>query len=196
VPPNVPQSCPRGEGLGSLSGAMGANGASPEVMAGHGHSKRQTLPTQSPTRSSSVFLGGGGSAGSGSNFAPRNTSVTSGVFVSAVDKFSFTSEIINYDPKQKDLYLIVDVEWVPGKTDGLMDVGMGALSTDKCGAASGGRLNPPKDKPASYKGNEYTLSSEGYFVNITPHLHDGGTNIKLFLNGKSNSAGCSNAYIL
>jgi hypothetical protein len=194
MPPNSPQMCPGGGGFGSLFGALDPKGSTPQAMPGHSHSRRQTLPSMFAPRLSSVFLGGGGSAGSGSNFAPRNSSVVSGAFVSSVDKFYFTSEIVNYDPKQKELYLIVDVEWVPGKSDGLMNVGMGALNTDTCKSATGGRLVPPNDKPASYKGNEYTMNSDGYFVNITPHLHDGGINIKLFLNGKSNHSHFYNTF--
>jgi hypothetical protein len=131
---------------------------------------------------SAVFIGGGGSAGSGSAFAAKDTDVKSGVYISPTDKFTFTAEIVNYDPKEKPIYLSLDYEWVPGKTPGLMDVGMGALNANTCEDLSG-LFMPPKDKPITYVGAEWTLTQPGYFVNFTPHLHDGGVNVKIILNG-------------
>jgi hypothetical protein len=130
----------------------------------------------------SVFIGGGGSAGSGSAFAAKNTNVKSGVYISPTDKFSFTAEIVNYDPKEKPIYLSLDYEWVPGKTPGLLEVGMGALNANGCNNLNG-MFFPPKDKPITYEGAEWTVTQSGYFVNFTPHLHDGGVNVKIFVNG-------------
>jgi hypothetical protein len=134
------------------------------------------------SRASAVFIGGGGSAGSGSAFAAKGSDVKSGVYIGPNDKFTFTAEIVNYDPKEKPIYLSLDYEWVPGKTAGLMDVGMGALNANGCGDLSG-LFMPPKDKPITYEGAEWTVTQPGYFVNFTPHLHDGGVNVKIILNG-------------
>jgi hypothetical protein len=76
------------------------------------------------------------------------------------------------------------MEWTQGKDPNMLDVGMGALSADRCDDKEKGILHPPKDKPVTYKGEEWNVIDDGYFMNFTPHIHDGGVNIKVFLNGK------------
>ena len=150
-----------------------------------------------------AFLGGGGSEGSGSAFAAKNTTVKSGVYISPSDKFTFMAELVNYDPKEKPIYLSLDYEWVPGKISGLLDVGMGVMSASSCDNLNG-LFIPPKDRSITYEGAEWTATQNGYFVNFTPHvsyhslvkpsfkdisilisnpqIHDGGQNVKIFVN--------------
>jgi hypothetical protein len=163
-----------GFGGGLTSGSQGS----------HSHSKRQQVPAwlESLIPKSSVFVGGGGSVGSGSAFAvpTRVSDVRSGAYVGPKDTFQFSSEIINYDRVDKDIYLTLDFEWVPGKVENLHNVGMGSVGLD-CGSFA---FQPPKNKPITYHGSNWTIIADGYFVNFTPHLHDGGVNVKVFLNGK------------
>ncbi|KAE9967506.1 hypothetical protein EG328_008157 [Venturia inaequalis] len=133
----------------------------------------------------SVFIGGGGSVGSGNPFsAPpaAGSPVKSGYWIGKGGRMQLTSEIVNYDPVDKDLYLTLDIEWAPGKEADMYDVGMGALSADACLEKEKGILHPPKDKAIVYKGEEWDVIDNGYMMNFTPHIHDGGVNIKVFLN--------------
>jgi hypothetical protein len=190
--PVAPSSDCISKGLGSILGGSGGGfnfgslmGGNSAVGGSHSHSKRQEIPAwmQVFLPKIAVFVGGGGSVGSGSAFAVSNTvsEVRSGAYVAKGDTFQFSSEIINYDPVDKDIYLTLDFEWVPGKVNSLHDVGMGAVNLD-CGTFA---FQPPKDKPVTYTGAKWTMTQDGYFVNFTPHLHDGGTHIKVFLNGMS-----------
>lgn len=191
-------------GIGGMMNAPAPNDA-PKTAGGHSHTKRQgkgkgkgsTTKGATPKSSSgglssffeslipavSVFVGGGGSAGSGSAFAAKGSDVKSGVYIGKSDTFQFSSEIVNYDPREKDIYISLDFEWVPGTIPGLLDVGMGALSAVDC-ASPTGQFVPPKDRAQIYKGSDWTITEDGYFVNFTPHLHDGGVNIKVYINGK------------
>jgi hypothetical protein len=130
-----------------------------------------------------IFLGGGGSVGSGSALAVSDkvSQVKSGAYVGPKDAFQFTAEVINYQPVEKDIYLTLDFEWVPGKVASLHDVGMGSIWLD-CG---GFEVKPPKDKPITFQGGNWTATTDGHFVNFTPHLHDGGVNIRVYINGRS-----------
>jgi hypothetical protein len=184
-----------------------AGSAPAAAPSGRGHGRRQLFGAKTPKspkakdqapKSSSgssswldnlmpavaVFVGGDGSAGSGSAFAAKNSPVKSGVYIAKSDSFQFSSEIVNYDKVEKDIYLTLDFEYVAGKIPGLLDVGMGALSVVDCFQPAGQFL-PPKDKAKVYKGSEWTVTENGYFVNFTPHLHDGGVNVKVFVNGES-----------
>jgi hypothetical protein len=193
--------------MGSMGGIMSAPPKSTvRSSSGHSHEKRQfggfgskgkgksnggsSMAGMMDSMMSAVFIGGGGSAGSGSGFAAKNTNVKSGVYISPSNKFMFSAEIVNYDPREKDIYLSLDYEWVPGKVPGLMDVGMGALSANDCNNLNG-LFIPPKDRPITYQGADWTVTQNGYFVNFTPHLHDGGVNVKIILNGESSCASIS-----
>ncbi|KAF2399482.1 hypothetical protein EJ06DRAFT_53637 [Trichodelitschia bisporula] len=161
---------------------MSHGGAAPATTGGmagmgHSHSKRQL--------GLSVFIGGGGSVGSGNPFSPRpGSNIRSGYWIGTSGNMQLTSELVNYDNSEKEIYLTLDVEWVPGKDPAMLDVGMGALSADRCEDKEKGILHPPKDKAIVYKGEEWTVIDDGYFMNFTPHIHDGGVNIKVFVNGK------------
>jgi hypothetical protein len=154
-------------------------------MSHSGHSKRNLLNVFTKRQGFSVFIGGGGSVGSGNPFSPRpGSAIKSGYWIGKGGKMYLTSEIVNYDTVEKQIYLTIDIEWVPGKEAGMYDVGMGALSSDRCADKEKGMLHPPKDKSITYKGEEWSIIDNGYFINFTPHIHDGGVNIKVFVNSK------------
>jgi hypothetical protein len=182
LPNPVVPPCSGAAGLNPFAGGLlnMANGAG----GGHAHSKRQEIPAWLAAfiPKMSVFVGGGGQVGSGSAFAVPETvsKVRSGAYISKSDTFQFSSEIVNYDPVEKEIYLTIDFEWVPGKVDQLHDIGMGSVGLD-CKADSMS-FKPPKDKPITYTGANWTMTHDGYFVNFTPHLHDSGMNVKVFLN--------------
>jgi hypothetical protein len=139
-------------------------------MAGmsHGHYKRST-PLSKRQIGMSVFVGGGGSMGSGNPFSARPGSpVKSGYWIGKGGRMQLTSELVNYDPVEKEIYLTLDMEWVPGKAADMLDVGMGALSADACTDKEKGILHPPKDRAITYKGEEWVVTDNGYFMNWTP----------------------------
>ena len=157
--------------------------------ATHAHKKRQfSGPLSSIIPKVTIFLGGGGSVGSGSALAvpDRVNRVKSGAYVGPNDAFQFTAEDINYQPVEKEIFVTLDFEWVPGKVSNLHDVGMGSIWLD-CG---GFEVKPPKDRPITFNGGNWTTTQDGYFVNFSPHLHDGGVNIKVFINGTPTENTC------
>jgi hypothetical protein len=167
---------------GMFGGLMGMpKSSSPST---HEHTKRQQLSglLGNLMPKATIFIGGGGSVGSGSALAvPESVShVKSGAYIGPKDLFQFTAEVINYEPVEKDIYLTIDFEWVPGKVENLHDVGMGSIWLD----CAGFEVQPPKDRPITFYGGNWTTTMDGYFVNFTPHLHDGAVNIKVFLNGR------------
>ncbi|TLD25685.1 hypothetical protein E2P81_ATG09342 [Venturia nashicola] len=200
MPPVNPPKCTNGAVLSPMPpmGAMGpkspggtttpANGApAAGGMAGmsHGGHSRRSAPISKRQFGMSVFVGGGGSMGSGNPFSPKpGSNVKAGYWIGKGGKMYLTSEIVNYDPVEKDIYFTLDLEWVPGKAADLLDVGLGALTADACADKDKGILHPPKDKAITYKGEEWNVIDNGYFINFTPHVHDGAVNIKVFLNGK------------
>jgi hypothetical protein len=190
IPPIAPPKCKNGA---TLSPVPPMSGMTPKKAGSHRRSvgpfallKRQLALLKRQMGGFSVFIGGGGDVGSGNPFAPKpGSSVKSGYYIHKSSAMQLTAEIVNYDPVAKNLYLTLDVEWVSGKTSDLLDVGMGALTADRCEDKEKGIVHPPKDRAINYKGEEWTITQDGYFVSFTPHIHDGGTKVEVFLNGKN-----------
>jgi hypothetical protein len=82
---------------------------------------------------SSVFIGKGGEA-SATVFADLTKSIKTGYVIGKKDRITFTMELINYEEKEKEVYLTLDYEYLPNGPTGYLDVGMGAINSDGCGA--------------------------------------------------------------
>ncbi|KAF2405524.1 hypothetical protein EJ06DRAFT_545987 [Trichodelitschia bisporula] len=130
----------------------------------------------------SVFIGGGGSGGSGGQFAVKGSDVKSGFHIAEKDSMLFTTELVNYDNWDKEIYLRLDYEYLTGKPQGYLDVGIGAIDVDGCTASL--EFHPPSDRAITIKSPVWEVIADGYLVRITPHLHDGGVDAKIFLNGE------------
>jgi hypothetical protein len=130
-----------------------------------------------------VFIGGGGSAGTGLPYMQKNSNVNSGWYITKSDTFNFMAELVNYDKVEKEVYLSIDHEYLPGGQRGYLDAGMGSIAIDGCNITGLG-FYPPADKAIEYTSNDWLITDSGYLINITPHVHDGATNIKFFKNGE------------
>ncbi|QDS72135.1 hypothetical protein FKW77_004102 [Venturia effusa] len=194
VPNPAKSTCPPKPGAGAMGGhggmMDGMAGSPSKSSAGHSHGRRQIARRQFGAAGSflfgsgvSVFVGKGNEVAR-SVFAAANSTVKSGFYMSGKDKIYMTAEFVNYEPADRDIYVLLDYEYIPS-VDGkrpadYMDVGMGAIAVDGCMVTA---LEPPKDKAISYKSPEWDVTHNGYLVNITPHLHDGAVEINVFLNG-------------
>lgn len=133
----------------------------------------------------SFFLGGGGSMGSGLPFSPKpGASIKSGYYIARGGSMQLSSELVNYDPVDKELYLTIDLEWSPGKDPNMFDVGNGAITADNCNDKEQAVHQPPIDRPITYKGEPWNVLDDGYLLNFLPHLHDGGIGIKVYVNDR------------
>lgn len=163
-------------GFGNLGKSMGDTKSG--KSSGHSHMKRQAW-LEALIPKVAVFVGGGGSVGSGSVFAVKDSVVKSGAYIAPSDTFLFSSEVVNYDKFDKDIYLSLDFEWVSKRTENLLNIGMGSVGLNCTSFA----FQPPTDRAVTFTGTNWTVIDDGYFVNFTPHLHDGAVNVKVYLNG-------------
>jgi hypothetical protein len=113
----------------------------------------------------SFFLGGGGSMGSGLPFSPRpGASIKSDYYIGKGRNLQLNSELVNYDPVDKEIYLTIDVEWSREKDPSMFDVGDGAIPADRCDDKEQAVHQPPKDRPITYKGEPGTVIGDGYLL--------------------------------
>lgn len=133
-------------GVGTVpTGAGGAGGHGDGH--GHGHKKKRqsllgegfSLPEGIDLPPISVFVGTGEDA-SPQVFASKDSKVKSGFYIGKDDMIMAMIEAINYHPYEKDIYLSIDIEYLPGEREpGWLDVGMGAINIDGCGGSIGFR---------------------------------------------------------
>ncbi|KAF1817033.1 hypothetical protein P152DRAFT_478086 [Eremomyces bilateralis CBS 781.70] len=184
--------CPDGiKNAGGFAGqgaALAGSGPPPGVTAsgppgqseGHSHGRKRQAPPGSKIPPISILVGNGEDA-SPLVFASKDPSVKSGFYIGEEDKFGLMAEVINYDNHDKDVWFSVDIEYIEGPREpDYLDVGGGALNIDGC--SRGLAFHPPADKAVSYTSNDFIVGADGYLLNFTPHLHDGGINIEVFRN--------------
>jgi len=192
IPPLLPitTTCDFGQGGWPNLGGLGGKGTSKD-SGKHSHPKREAQvggqragASQWSVFNFDLFIVKG-NEGDAQVFSPYNTeNVKSGYWIGRDDRISALAEVVNYKNVPQDVYFTLDMEYVKfddGRPKDYLDVGFGSLLVEQCGNLY---LRPPKDKMVTYNSSEYIAAQSGYIVGLTPHLHDGGLNLKMLVNGK------------
>lgn len=138
-----------------------------------------------------------------------------GYYVAKTDKLMLTAELVNYSNDTKQIYLQSELEYLPGKPAGAIEIGLQVLKVDQCSAPapttsqilSGymgklgglitgkapaeapmmeGMIMVPKDKKKwDMKSKKMIITQDGYILFRRGHMHDGGDAVLLNINGKS-----------
>ncbi|KAE9981883.1 hypothetical protein EG328_011339 [Venturia inaequalis] len=187
--------CPNGMPGGTNFGAAFGDGMSkkPDSPTG-GHAGMAGMPPSLSRRQGgllnalipkmSVFVGQG-DEGTATSFFAKGSPVKTGFFIGTKDTFSMLAEVVNYEKKEQEVYVTIDYEYipnVPARTKEWLEVGMGALTVTPCGSQN---LRPPPDRAEKYASPPWNIIADGYLVDMKPHMHDGGINTTVILNGKA-----------
>lgn len=205
----VPGMCPDGKmggfnfgdilgGSGMSHGSMGGGHA--DKPAAHGGMsmkqkiKRQLAGFQLPKGIDlnmitkfikfSVFMGQGEDS-SGLVFTDPTDTIKSGFYLGKGDDMNMMAELINYNEAKKDVYVTLDYEYIPDmktRPADYLQVGMNAINVDPCGVQ---KLYPPTDKAMRYASPPWNVISDGYLLDVKPHMHDGGINMTFYRNGEA-----------
>jgi hypothetical protein len=193
-----PPSCGNGKKPGGgfealFSGVMGGmRGGGMGGMASHGppSRKRQIPAGLDMGRLSqympkfSVFIGQG-DEGSPMTFVDPSKSIKSGFYMGQNEAMVLLAEAINYSKEPSEIYVKMDYEYlpdIPSAPKEYYDVALGAINVSPCSDIN---LFPPGDKPMKYESPEWNIINDGYLLDIKPHLHDGGINVTVSVNGKA-----------
>jgi hypothetical protein len=88
----------------------------------------------------------------------------SGYYIGKSDRFMTAGEVVNYSDEQKSIYLVSELEYVPGKPEGLMDVSIQLLGVNHCESLNMS-LHPPVGwKVFSFKSQNVTILQNGYLL--------------------------------
>ncbi|KAK3079380.1 hypothetical protein LTS18_005003 [Coniosporium uncinatum] len=112
-------------------------------------------------------------------FTTKDGKFASGYHVGADDKFSVIADLVNYDPKPREVFLSLDIEYLPGQVGDDADITL--LSVGGC------RPTLPKVDPAgpvNTTSQKFTFYEDGNILWAQGHLHDGGEQMLLLVNDK------------
>ena len=147
-------------------------------------SRSDSADSATPGFPSSYFLGSGVDQ-SEYYFTTPDGKYNSGYYIGKNEQFLMQTEIVNYSPKPQKWYIAADVEYTAGRPEGAEDVSVTDFNVVSCSGFLEAGYHPPNGEAKFAKTSpKFIMSRDGTILHAMGHLHDGGTNIQLLLNGK------------
>jgi len=109
-----------------------------------------------------------------------------GYFMEDTDKLSFIVDLMNQTPEDKTVYMTMTYDYLPTTAGGRRPDGFGNikavwLDVNQCGTSE---MTPPATDIYSLKA-DWTANFEGDIFGVGGHLHDGGTNMVISVDGNT-----------
>lgn len=118
-----------------------------------------------------AFVGTGeDSSADGAVYTNEDGTRDSGFHIGPNDKFLAWAQLVNYNAQPKSVYVVYDLEWVPGK---LGDDVKTATLTATCGGSPIIKLS--EAGPTTTNSTQFTFLQDGELLGARGHLHDGIT---------------------
>jgi hypothetical protein len=138
------------------------------------------------TKSSSIFAASaadGGSLEALTKIYPDNyaSAVNRGIYTRPGAKMSLLAQLMNYRDEPQKVYIIAEAEYLPGKPEGFLESTGVQISVTGCDLKID--FNLPEGK-FSKTSPEYIVPKDILLVSMGGHMHDGGDNMELLINGK------------
>jgi Stress up-regulated Nod 19 len=94
-------------------------------------------------------------------------------------------DVVNYNNDTRTVYTISEMEYLPGKQEGFLQSISTGIDLGICSGKSGLFIYAPKEQSKfSFEAKEMTFERNGYILNAWGHLHDGGIDMVVRINGK------------
>jgi len=125
------------------------------------------------------FVGLGEDSGNGPIlYTARDGSSDAGYWVAPGDRFLANVDLVNYSKEQQTVYIIYDLEFAPKKpvanTKGML------VSISQCGKM----IKLSESGPTNTTSGKFSFLENGSILAARGHLHDGGSQMDMFINGK------------
>jgi hypothetical protein len=108
-------------------------------------------------------------------FAAMNGGIKTGFYLPKDRKVYNTIDVVNYNNVERNVYVRVEIEYLPGKAPGYLDVRQERLEPGMCGGSTNGNaLHVPKGvSKFTVNSTGLVIGREGYIVNISKfHSHE------------------------
>jgi hypothetical protein len=102
-------------------------------------------------------------------FGNANSTINTGFYIPKNDKIFVLVDFVNYKEYDQDVYLVPEVEYLPGKPAGYLDSSEFIVSPNTCdsimGYNAGSLIRPPPGvEKFVVNGTDITFSKDGYIV--------------------------------
>jgi hypothetical protein len=99
--------------------------------------------------------------------------LNSGYYVKKGDAIISSGEVINYLDQDKKVYVVADIEYLPGRQPDWYEADLQALFISGCDWANiGGAMNlklPQGEKKHTFKSKDMMFAEDGYLVNLSKY---------------------------
>jgi hypothetical protein len=111
----------------------------------------------------------------------NNGTLKNGYIVKPTDRFWMMLELMNMNPEEREVYLTMDYEFVPGIPQEFKPVKAMWFDISNCGPS----FIPARDtKIFEYPMNPWNATFNATPIGVGGHLHDGGTKVEVYRNGE------------
>lgn len=131
------------------------------------------------------YFGGNAADGAPSLFTTPDGTFNSGHLLPKQSTVFLNAELINYASTPKSVYFVTEIDYIPGKPEGIMNTNVGIMSVNQCDLIPNPFLRPPQGKKVfELKSKNLTITQDGYLLSRRGHMHDGGTGMTIKINDK------------
>lgn len=131
----------------------------------------------------SLFMAGSQDIGSGI-FTTADGSLNSGYYIGPNDAVAMLGDAVNLRNETRHVYAKADIEYIPGRVPNMMDASIQMTNVGVCNGVGGSFNLPPDMKTFTLNGTAMDVLDDGYLITSRGHLHDGGQDIVIKVNGK------------
>jgi hypothetical protein len=82
-----------------------------------------------------------------------------------------TGEVVNYSNNTKKIYAVSDMEYLPGKLGGLLDVAIMIARVTQCDGGNAALKLPQGEMKLEFRSREMRVTQDGYILTRRGHLH-------------------------
>jgi hypothetical protein len=117
------------------------------------------------------MIGGSSEDKGGAFFSTKDGMFDSGYYVGPKDRIMMNGDIVNYTNETKEVYALIDLQYIEGKPKGFMESVTQLWSVGQCDGQIGFVRPPPGQKKFSIKSRSMKVVQDGYFLAFRGHLH-------------------------
>jgi len=131
----------------------------------------------------SLFMAGSEDIGGGVFTSPDGR-LNSGYYISKDDTLIMAGDVVNMANTTQHVYAAAEIEYLEGRPPDLMDASILMTNVGQCeGDVLGAFQAPEGETKFKVNGTDMDMLHDGYIITAKGHLHDGGVDISIKING-------------
>jgi hypothetical protein len=105
-------------------------------------------------------------------YTTKDWKFNSGYYIGKSATILAMGEVVNYSTEPKKIYVVSEIEYVPGKPAGSMDVSIQVLSVNQCESLNIALQAPSGQKVFTFKSQNIELLQNGYILSRSMLRHE------------------------